>query len=209
MGSLPSAGAVRATFCFALPRLSAFSMVERFEFIRRFGPERTHREFSFCSYAFIQGRVPSWSPDIANEFIRLASNEGRALDQIRLQKLVYIAHGWQLALTGEPLTGDRPEAWDFGPVYRRLAGALERFGSDGVSEQVETNQSNLDETELAVIARVYQDYGRFSGSQLSNLTRRGNAPWRHVYAEGAGRFRDIPHALIREQFVQLARRSST
>lgn len=70
--------------------------------------------------------MPGWSPDIANEFIRRGLREGRAFDQMQLQKLVYIAHGWCLAFSGEPLTGDRPEAWDFGPVYRRLANALQR-----------------------------------------------------------------------------------
>ena len=42
--------------------------------------------------------MPAWSPEIANRFIALASADGRALDQIQLQKLVYIAHGWFLAI---------------------------------------------------------------------------------------------------------------
>jgi len=35
----------------------------------------------------------AWSPEIANEFIRLARAEARLLDQMQLQELVYIAHG--------------------------------------------------------------------------------------------------------------------
>ena len=54
--------------------------------------------------------MPAWSTQIADEFIALASQDGRALDQLQLEKLVYIAHGWCLAATGQPLTGDRPEA---------------------------------------------------------------------------------------------------
>jgi len=160
--------------------------------------------------------MPAWSPEIANEFIRLAANDGRAFDQIQLQKLVYIAHGWRLAISGQPLTGDRPEAWEFGPVYRRLADALAPFGVDPVAHELScwdpfertaistSNVSTLDEDERDVIVRIYHDYGKFSGPQLSNLTRRGSAPWKRVYADGAGKFRDIPHGLVRAQFVRLA-----
>ena len=55
--------------------------------------------------------MAAWSPEIANDFIRLAATDGRAFDQIQLQKLVYIAHGLCLARYGKPLTYDRPEAW--------------------------------------------------------------------------------------------------
>lgn len=33
--------------------------------------------------------MPAWSPEIANEFIRLAAAQGQPLDQMQLQKLVY------------------------------------------------------------------------------------------------------------------------
>ena len=146
--------------------------------------------------------MPAWSTEIADRFIRLAATDNRTFDQVQLQKLVYIAHGLCLALNDLPLTGDRPEAREFGPVYKRLADALEMFGLESVTRDNEKT-SDLDRSELDIIERVYGDYKEFSGSQLSNLTRRGNTPWRQIYADGAGRLRDIPHKLIREQFVQL------
>ena len=166
--------------------------------------------------------MPVWSPEIANELIRLAAADGHAYDQMQLQKLVYIAHGWTLAITGEPLTGDRPEAWDFGPIYRRLADALARCGRDPVVQLIAREtvligqvgvETDLDGSELELIerelvARVARDYGAFSSSQLSAFTRGDDAPWANVYRAGDGRFRDIPHALIRDQFVRLAQRTS-
>jgi uncharacterized phage-associated protein len=100
--------------------------------------------FFFCLLR--RGRrtdVPGWSPEIANEFIRRGLQEGRAFNQMELQKLVYIAHGWCLAFSGQPLTGDRPEAWDFGPVYRRLADALCTFGTDAVAREIAQSQWSM------------------------------------------------------------------
>jgi len=166
--------------------------------------------------------MPAWSPEIANEFVRLAGAERRGLSQGQLQKLVYIAHGWTLAFFDQPLTGDRPEAWSFGPVYRRLADALARYGNRSVSEQIlgdenfsghhmahaDAVRSELDTIERDLIRTVYQEYGSLEASQLSNWTRNSGAPWAQVFADGAGEFRDISHQLVKAQFVELARQTN-
>jgi uncharacterized phage-associated protein len=55
---------------------------------------------------------------------------------MQLQKLVYIAHGWNLAINGTPLTSDIPAAWDYGPVYRDLFEALRAYGSNPVTQEI-------------------------------------------------------------------------
>lgn len=80
--------------------------------------------------------MADWSPAIANEFIRRARADGRSLTQMQLQKLVYIAHGWNLAVNGRPLTVDAPKAGDFGPVYTELWGALRHYGGDPVTRDI-------------------------------------------------------------------------
>lgn len=149
--------------------------------------------------------MPAWSPEVANEFIHLAADERRAFNQLQLQKLVYIAHGHCLAASGQPLTGDRPEAWSFGPVYRRLADALVALGCEPVRKPIDMGSMpppEFEEWELRLIRKVCSAYGRFSAGQLSTLTRRSNAPWRDVFAEGLGEFRDIPHMVIAKQFQE-------
>ena len=56
---------------------------------------------------------------------------------MHLQKLVYLAHGWTLAVTGDPLVEDRFEAWDYGPVIRKLYDALRSFGSGPITRLIE------------------------------------------------------------------------
>jgi uncharacterized phage-associated protein len=169
-----------------------------------------------------ENAMPGWSPEIANEFIRLAAADRRAFDQSQLQKLVYIAHGWCLAFFDQPLTGDRPEAWGFGPVFRRLADALAPYGSSCVIREIRKGEvfpgcnaldadlpirSELDPKERDLIATIYHNYGQLEASQLSNWTRKGAAPWAQVFANGAGEFRDISHNLVKAQFVELLRHS--
>lgn len=165
--------------------------------------------------------MPASSLEIANEFIRLAAEDDLAFDSIQLQKLVYIAHGICLAHHGMPLTADRAEAWEFGPVYRQLWDALGPYGLGLVCRPVQNSDSEngfslraakqcvistSDPIVGDIIADVYNDYGHFSGAALSALTRRGATPWREVFADGAGRFREIPDELIRVQFANFSNR---
>ena len=57
---------------------------------------------------------------IANYYIDKANVEDTPLDHLRLQKLVYLAHGWHLAIHGRPLIEESVEAWKYGPVIADL-----------------------------------------------------------------------------------------
>ena len=159
--------------------------------------------------------MPGWSTTIASEFVELAVRDADRLDQAKLQKLVYIAHGLNLAITGQPLTGDRPEAWPFGPIYHRLANALRSAGNEALTAdlgrrlRILSEGSDLDSFERDLISRVHKDYRRLTNRELSQITRRGQSPWAVVYADGQGHLKDIPHNLIREQFVELVEQSKT
>ena len=80
--------------------------------------------------------MAGWSPQIAKEFIRLGKADGVSFTQMQLQKLVYIAHGWNLAIDGEPLTHDAPQAWEYVPVHRELWQALRRYGRSPVTREI-------------------------------------------------------------------------
>ncbi len=73
---------------------------------------------------------------VANELLDLAGRSNRKLTQIDIQKLVYFAHGWHLALTDQDLIPDQIEAWTYGPVVRRLYDALKKFGNSPITEKV-------------------------------------------------------------------------
>ncbi len=164
--------------------------------------------------------MAAWSAEIANEFICRAAAEGRALTQMQLQKLVYIAHGWNLAITGSPLTHDAPQAWDYGPVYKDLWQALRGYGRAPVSEPIKNKdympgsfdtenpdseaRAQLAADEVNIIDRVFRDYSKFHAFQLSALTHKDGTPWTKVYAGGQGKFDSIDSDQIKEHFVGIA-----
>lgn len=154
---------------------------------------------------------------IANEFIRYGLRNNTPFTQMQLQKLVYIANGWSLALCDKPLTHDDPEAWQYGPVYRDLRKALRRYGSNPVAQEIiqydfDECEANSDEPVRAiltkndeeVIERVARVYGKFHAFQLSALTHKEGTPWRHIYNDGVGIYDKIPPQMIRDYFVQIA-----
>ena len=152
---------------------------------------------------------------IANEFLRRADAEGRPLSNMQLQKLVYLAHGWNLAVNGDPLIEDSFEAWDFGPVARRLYSALRKYGSGQVTDRLrwgdDTNfpgddaglaTADLTHDEVAVIDRVWETYGAFPAFKLSALTHSERSPWQHYYRRGRNQV--IDNNRIYDYFAELA-----
>jgi uncharacterized phage-associated protein len=71
---------------------------------------------------------------IANKFIDLAKNEN--LTNMQLQKMVYIAHGFNLALRGTKLYYEDTRAWNFGPVVPELYEKLQIYGSNKVTDKI-------------------------------------------------------------------------
>lgn len=154
---------------------------------------------------------------IANEFLRRARHERRPLSHMHLQKYVYLAHGWTIAVTGRPLIEEPFEAWDYGPVVRKLYNALRiygpgevkrfiRYGDDTLSRQDDAGEAfeALDEREAAIIDRVWKSYKGFQAFQLSALTHAERSPWDVTFAGGEGKSRFINNDIIGDYFANLA-----
>jgi len=66
--------------------------------------------------------------EIANEFIERGKKDDELIDLLKLQKLVYLAHGWNLAFRNEPLVRETVKAWKYGPVFPDLYDATKDHG---------------------------------------------------------------------------------
>ena len=158
------------------------------------------------------------STAIANEFLKRANNDSKRLTQMQLQKLVYIAHGWNLVINQRPLTDDPIQAWDYGPVYPALWQTLNRYGKKSVDNLIKVSEydavalfrgDQISEEQLSpedeqVINEVYQAYSDFHAFQLSERTHASGTPWHQIYIEKNHRRGTIDNDRIKCHFESLA-----
>ena len=100
----------------------------------------------------------------------------------KLQKLVYYAYSWAMALLTES-ENDEPvrifeepiEAWVHGPVVASLYDEYRSYGYRDI-EKKENISFDFGEDLADVLEQVWSIYGGFSGNQLENLTH-SEDPW--------------------------------
>ena len=148
---------------------------------------------------------------VANEFIR-RFREGHpgwgSPNQTWLQKMVHIANGWNLAVNGEPLVSQPPEAWDNGPVFRAIWNHLRDWGYNvsglmGPAGSQTPFHADLTESEKAVIDHVWKRYADYSGRELSAMTHEADTPWTKAYF-GRGQNARLNEEEIRGHYINLA-----
>ena len=149
---------------------------------------------------------------VANYLIEQAKIKNVELTPMQLLKLIYIAHGWNLAINERPLIKEDVEAWKYGPVISNIYHAVKHWGNGPVKEPlsiIDSNESELFQEEKDVIDRVLSVYGNMSGIQLSNLTHSRGTPWHEVYFDKGGQtipHTKIPNELIKSHFIELSNR---
>lgn len=142
---------------------------------------------------------------IANEFLGLASADGRELTPMQVIKLTYIAHGWSLALLDRPLIENKIEAWRYGPVIPDLYRRLNIYGRNPIAGPIKRamleRSETLDENAKSLISQVFGKYGALTGIQLSNLTHRTGTPWAIAYR--ADENNAISNEVIKDHYASL------
>lgn len=155
--------------------------------------------------------MPVWSTEAANELISLSKE--RPLTHMHIQKLVYISHGWTLAISDRTLTIEDPEVWAFGPVYRLIWDNLRFAGPYPVTKKIPdadivpypgATLRGWNEEDRQMVGMVYQAYKHLEAFQLSALTHRKGTPWRKLYRDGNGQDQYIPSSMIKKHFQELS-----
>ncbi len=148
--------------------------------------------------------MPYFASQIANEFITRAKTEGISLGALKLQKLLYLAHGWHLAFLGKPLLKETIKAWKYGPVVPALYQELKGHGERSITEllSVPDNASPLDPDAIEIIDEVWKKYGRMSGLSLSMITHEPGFAWDLIRQLNRDRVMSpaIPDDYIQDEF---------
>lgn len=146
---------------------------------------------------------------IANSFLAEARSQGKQLTIMQLLKLVYIGHGWSLALLNRPLVNEPPEAWQHGPVFPSIYREFRRFGAQPITMGAVGPlgvpiSANLSDPQRSVIRSVVSSYGDMHAFALSRITHEPETPWSRVYQDGQGSSKEIPDELIAQHYRGLA-----
>jgi len=138
----------------------------------------------------------SYTPQhIANYFLKKANEDGLPMSPLKLIKLVYIAYGWNLALTDKKLFDEPIEAWQHGPVIESLYHEFKHFRSGNISDLAEDMDMDTfevtipkikksDAETITILSKVWASYKRFTAWSLRNKTHEIGGPWHKVYKAG-------------------------
>ena len=126
---------------------------------------------------------------------------------MKLLKLVYIAHGWNLGLSGRPLIRESAEAWRYGPVIPELYHGIKRFREKDVPlDQIKVeSEPNFTSEEEDIMDQTMAMYSLRPAFQLSRMTHAPGTPWDVVYNE-LGESAEIPNDLIEDHYDRLYRK---
>lgn len=134
--------------------------------------------------------------DIAEYFIKLANSTGSFISNLKLQKLVYYAQAWHLALRDEPLFSEDFEAWVHGPVIPELYKKYQKFGWHPIEQEAEPD---LPDGVTEFLDEVSQEYFACDTYELEQMTHI-EAPWNKARGDLAP---DAPsNSIIRQEWIK-------
>jgi uncharacterized phage-associated protein len=96
---------------------------------------------------------------------------------------MYYAQGLALAETGRPLFEGKFEAWTHGPVEPDVRSFIDAHG-EAWREELARRTLQLDDWSVGLLKDVWQVFGRWTPSELSEATH-SEMPWRKA-RDGAG-----------------------
>lgn len=116
--------------------------------------------------------------DIARYFLWLACEESEPepITNMRLQKLLYYAQGWALAVRGRPLFEGTIEGWIHGPVIREVYRTFAKYNDDVISRSEAADSSILSRDDAEFVNAIWESYKAYSASELRRRTH-SERPW--------------------------------
>ena len=130
----------------------------------------------------------------------LGKQSGWSLSNLKMQKILYIAHMHHLGNFNSPLVQGLFEAWDYGPVHPDLYHRAKVFGADPVGN-IFRSFENLEGSgsEKRILDAAAKQLAGISSAQLIATTHREGGAWAKHYVPGV-RGIEIPNEDILEEY---------
>ena len=133
-------------------------------------------------YLFKDGIDENMKNRIADYFIAFANSTGDLVTNLKLQKLVYYAQAWHLALYGRALFAEEFQAWVHGPVLPSLYSRYREFQWNPIRrDDLDENAFDILKKELSpelngFMEEIILEYFSLGAYELEQLTHLED-PW--------------------------------
>jgi uncharacterized phage-associated protein len=116
--------------------------------------------------------------DVAKYFLWVANKQNASISNLKLQKLVYYAQAWHLAINGQELFAEDFQAWVHGPVIPELYNEYKRFEWMPIQNEIEDDRIIFEFTDgtLSLLQEVTEQYFACDVYDLERMTH-AEAPW--------------------------------
>lgn len=122
--------------------------------------------------------------DVADYFLSLTDDDaGDLISNLKLQKLVYYAQGFHLALYKKPLFDETIEAWMHGPVIPELYRKYKKYCDSFIPKPESLSMDKYGRKVKELLDEVYKVLGQFSAWKLRGMTHE-EPPWKVAYQQG-------------------------
>jgi uncharacterized phage-associated protein len=132
--------------------------------------------------------------NVSDFFLSLCEPDaGDTISNLKMQKLLYYAQGFFLALYNKPLFQEKIIAWQYGPVVKEVYEAYSEYSHGAIPKPRRINLKVFDEETMDFLKEIYQVYGQYSALRLMQLTH-DEPPWKNteigeeITLEKMGRF---------------------
>jgi len=127
-------------------------------------------------------KPPTNAQRVADYFVWRSQEHGDPITNLKLQKLLYYAQGWHLALHHRPLFRDTLQAWPRGPAVYGVWKTYSDYKWKPISKRVKLPP--IYTGTKAFLDSVFDVFGKHTAYTLERATHR-EPPWRKA-REGLG-----------------------
>ena len=153
---------------------------------------------------------------LTTSFFLQKKNKIDNLTPLKLIKLCYISYAWYLSLKNKQLFSERPQAWQYGPVFPTLYAEFKDFGRNPITKYIiyppmddkweETRKeapmlvgtSEDEKYESGLVETIFDFYKHKTGADLSEITHAKGSAWESVWNNGEGKHKELDPNLIKK-----------
>ena len=115
--------------------------------------------------------------EVSEYFLKLSQPEvGDYISNLKLQKLLYYAQGYHLALFNDLLFNEEIKSWQYGPVVESIYHEYKDNGAAAIPVPDRIQEGNISDEQKELLAEVYEIMGQFSALRLMHMTHQ-ESPW--------------------------------